>query len=550
MAVLVGALVFGGLTMVRGIGPATTTAAGAVIIGVNDGAGWGPGAASVILNAGIKSDRVEMGGGYSFATSSSDGFRNDVVIVGNTTDGTPLGQVDLNSWLSSAEAQVDSLPAGTLMEVGNEMYGKGNWSQDDPSKYGAMYAALANARPNAKLLFNAFGDYTDGGPWSQVNNGGGWLHDALAANPSLRTQVKGFTDHPYGAVNENSADDSGGQSLVALHNNAVSLGYPNTDQWYITEVGFNIGCSSTSCATDQQDQAGKVTTEMNFLLGLPYVRGIWWFQTHDYSGGNNWGLQNNDSTLRPSGVAYAGFARAEGNPNPTPTPTPTSTPTAKPTPTATPKPTATPTPKPTPTATPRPTPTPTPNPTVPAFPNPPKVTADGHGGLLIIGTGDTSWHMAYSKNTTGGASAYSWPDPLSTVTDYKPPTGTPCVSIMAMQGGTGHDDGKSGNGWSGWVCAQVAAPAPAFPNPPKVTSDGHGGLLISGTGDTSWHMAYSKDTTSGASGYSWPDPMSTVTDYTPPSGTPCVSIMAMQGGTGHDDGTSGNGWSHWVCATG
>src|ERR1700730_1751300 len=82
----------------------------------------------------------------------------------------------------------------------------------------------------------------------------------------------------------------------------------------------------------------------------------------------------------------------------------------------------------------------------PSFPNAPLVTPDGHGGLLISGTNDSYWHLAYGKSATGKASSYSYPDIPASTTDYIPPSGKPCVSVQAEQGGTGHVDGKLGPG--------------------------------------------------------------------------------------------------------
>jgi thermitase len=87
----------------------------------------------------------------------------------------------------------------------------------------------------------------------------------------------------------------------------------------------------------------------------------------------------------------------------------------------------------------------------------------------------------------------------------------------------------------------VQSTAPAFPNPPWVIPDGHGGLYINGTGDTNWNVALSTSATAGAKSYV--NLPSTVTDYTPPSATPCIAVLAVF------NGTQGNGWSPWVCAS-
>ena len=189
----------------------------------------------------------------------------------------------------------------------------------------------------------------------------------------------------------------------------------------------------------------------------------------------------------------------------------------------------------------------------PAFPSPPYVTPDGHGGFLISGTGANYWGMAFSKDAGGAVTSYLSPAIPAYTTDYDPPKGSPCVSMVAIKGGTGSSNGTNGNSWTPWVCAVgTGSPSPtpcfAFPDPPYVAPDGHGGLSICGTGDSYWGIAYSKDATSGASAYASPQIPATTTDYTPPSGTPCISIIPQQGGTATGGGTSGTVWSAWVCA--
>jgi hypothetical protein len=444
---LLAAMAVGGLTLSRGLGSVQATASSQVIIGVVNGAGYGPASSAALRNAGIGSARDE--GVSALQADLAAGFRNNSVIIGNTDDATPLNKVDIASWAQSAAAQVDQVPAGNVIEVGNEMYLKGNgWYNTgypngyaDPVSYAKMFSALATLRPNAPLLFDAFGDYQRAdGSWSQDAAGNGWLADALRAVPALKTQVKGFVSHPYGNVGDNSANDWGPGALVADHDYSVKLGYGNTDKWYLTEYGVNInGGSDCFNTSTQQGQADCLTKAFNFFLTLPYVRGIWWFQSRDYSGGNNWGVLNNDNSPRPSLAALAAFAKSSSASTPTPAPTVTATPTAAPT--------VTPTAKPTPVPTPAPASSP-----APAFPAAPRVALDGHGGFYVSGSGDSYWHIAYSTNKTSGASGYSWPDIPAATTDYTPPSATPCISVQAVQGGTGHADGTDGTGWSGWVC--------------------------------------------------------------------------------------------------
>jgi hypothetical protein len=100
-----------------------------------------------------------------------------------------------------------------------------------------------------------------------------------------------------------------------------------------------------------------------------------------------------------------------------------------------------------PPATPSPTATPLPS---PAFPKAPYVTLDGHGGVLISGSGDSYWGIAYSTSPLTNPSKYASPAiPASSSTfDYKVPAGyPPCISVEAIHGGNGYSGGTTGN-WS------------------------------------------------------------------------------------------------------
>lgn len=322
---------------------------------------------------------------------------------------------------------------------------------------------------------------------------------------------------------------------------------------------------------------------------------------------------------------------------------------------------------------------------LPAFPSAPFVTPDGHGGLLVEGTGDSYWGVAYyTSMSASNVSSYADPALSASTTDFVPPSGTPCVSVEAIQGSPGGEiaipsgtvsSGTSGwsvmyyvhqflgnaglteqanslyateDGWctadnsscgtfysetqkdynigeaisqlasvtwikgfwyfnlhnytesgvstswglystsSGdtaadqtpaWTAFQSAAmnaeaaypsefnlngasptptntppptatPLPAFPSAPLVSPDGHGGLLIQGTGDSFYGVAYYTSlTASNVDHYAYPAlTASTALDYVPPASTPCVSVEAIQGGTGKGDGTTG-GWSGRICAT-
>jgi|GEM_PF-2529201 len=274
--------------------PPTPPASPSVIIGVNDGSGWGPADAKRFVELGLNSERIgvpESGpAGWLteyLKTSEGNGFRDDTVIVGNTPDQEPLANVNIPEWTATTVREVKeaSENGATLLEVGNEMYLKGG--QAEPARYAEMFVSLANAVKSAgvtgaKLLFNSFGDYSKpGGEWSQMDSGNGWLHDALAAQPALKEDVGGFSDHPYGKAHEATPEHDGPAGMEEQHAFAVKLGFLNTD-YYLTEYGVEE--TSTPAA-----QAAAIKASYEEFTSDSYVKGIWYYQTHDDSTGK-WGL--------------------------------------------------------------------------------------------------------------------------------------------------------------------------------------------------------------------------------------------------------------------
>ena len=78
----------------------------------------------------------------------------------------------------------------------------------------------------ATLLFNSFG--------------AGWIPGAVKAQPSLKTLIDGFTNHPYGLAHENSGGKWGPGAMEQMHGEAVADGVANTS-FYVTEFGVEAG---------------------------------------------------------------------------------------------------------------------------------------------------------------------------------------------------------------------------------------------------------------------------------------------------------------------
>jgi ABC-type phosphate transport system substrate-binding protein len=276
-----------------------------VVIGANTGSGWGKRIGERLVEERIDSDRIEMGRD-SIAASQADGFSHQIVIVGNTPDSTPLSSINVTSWVKEALTQVEEVKAAGLhlCEVGNEMFLKGpregSYQQKEPAKYAEMYMALAHAVDTAKitgikLLFNAYGDYQlyEGGPFSQVASGHGWIGDAVAAQPELKSRVDGFTGHPYGKPKENRENDWGPGSTMVQHEQIVGLGFAHSNFW-ISEFGIeapgSTEGSSHNIALSEEEENNWAREVYGELTATGWVKGIWWYNSHDDSTAEKWGL--------------------------------------------------------------------------------------------------------------------------------------------------------------------------------------------------------------------------------------------------------------------
>jgi hypothetical protein len=283
---------------------------GKPILGIVGGSGSGPEVAHKVQGAGFKSERLEAGVYTSDRESYDNGFRNDQIIVGNIDDAKRLKSVRTATWVNATLVQVEEAVSFgyTLLEVGNEMYLKGGVSE--PVKYAEMYMALARAIDAAgihgvTLIFNSFGDYeTEAGGLSTLSGGGGWLGDALKAEPELKQRVSAFSTHPYGIPGTKYVNgDWGIEGLEAQHADVLSLGFAHTD-YYATEYG-----ESEASPSSPQIQAERIKLTYNKLLAMPYVKGIWYYQLHDDSTGK-WGLVSGVWEPRPALGVIETFIRA------------------------------------------------------------------------------------------------------------------------------------------------------------------------------------------------------------------------------------------------
>jgi hypothetical protein len=142
--------------------------------------------------------------------------------------------------------------------------------------YVSLHNAVTAAGVRATLLFNSFG--------------AGWIPGAVKAQPSLKTLIDGFTNHPYGLAHENSGGKWGPGAMEQMHGEAVADGVANTS-FYVTEFGVEdgIGPKPQVGSSGPAQQAERIKAVYNEFLATGYVKGCWYYQGHDDSTGK-WGL--------------------------------------------------------------------------------------------------------------------------------------------------------------------------------------------------------------------------------------------------------------------
>jgi hypothetical protein len=286
-----------------------------VIIGTNDGAGWGTAPAMTILAGHVTWTRVEIGTTTNTVPESlADGFKV-LAIAGNTADGTPLSQIEPAAWGAEVINELKTNPGAVIAEAGNEMYYKGGVA--NPVQYGKMYLAAVNdmkaAGIHIPLLFNMWGDYSGPNGFSSDSNGGGWLRDAVNGVPGLAAAIlaNGLSSHPYGALGE-SYDDDNGVSAVAVQESVAHAVLGSTPPFYVTEFGYALNyCGRTYGACSEAEQASKLRSAYRAFLADSHVRGIWVYQSHDDSSGQ-FGYMNHDNTTRPAFGVVSWFALEQG----------------------------------------------------------------------------------------------------------------------------------------------------------------------------------------------------------------------------------------------
>ena len=217
------------------------------------------------------------------ATSLADGCLPIVTI--NVRDSTLLADVSPSAYARGAKAIVDRVvadhPTVRTFELINEPWNKGPHRKSNASDYAnivkSTYEEVGSlGLAKVSLLVAGWGTYelvdSNGegtGKFSDTSRGGGWIHDVAALQPSLKETINGWTSHPYGAAEGPSAHhDTGMTATEDQRNDAGSAGFnlPGRNNWWITEVGFEIGGSGPESVTTEPEQAAETLRTLKRAL--------------------------------------------------------------------------------------------------------------------------------------------------------------------------------------------------------------------------------------------------------------------------------------------
>lgn len=289
------------------------SSAGKLVFGLNSNSSKGHSATWTAANIlGDRSDHLDVDYGESPATVSSavgtslaDGCTVPLVII-NTPESTVLHAINPATYAASVKAIVERVkadhPTVTTFELINEPPFKGPHRKSNAVDYAAIvkatYEACAGLLSTTTLLVAAWATYeivteagVQTGTFSDIHHEGGWLHDIAhsAHGPYLKEHVNGWVSHAYGAASgaANSEGTGGFASASDQHAKAVSEGFnaTGTNNWWITEVGFNIGGGGAEGVPTAAAQAAALQTILNTALGY-YTQG-WLKAIFIYDDGNS-----------------------------------------------------------------------------------------------------------------------------------------------------------------------------------------------------------------------------------------------------------------------
>lgn len=307
--------------------------------GINSAAYQSPDLMPTLVQGGVKYGRVDLG--YDFTSDAEDTAIFDfhttrgmaVQPILNFLDTTHVSTVDPTTFANWAVSRIEKFgPRGAYWagktpaqqalapdawEVVNEPDCKPCGSQAEPQAYAHLYMATYDAVKAAGLTVDAGGQirlgfYTIGdyqrpdGTWSQVDDGKGWLNDALAAEPRLRNAINaagGMVIHPYGAINQSTSYNYGWGRITLYHTMATNAGI--TAKEWVTEAGYQVGCTGDdTCVPDAATQSANVDQMVREVKARPYILMFDYFNAKDYT---EWrgGLFDSSGSARPAWNTYS-----------------------------------------------------------------------------------------------------------------------------------------------------------------------------------------------------------------------------------------------------
>ena len=196
--------------------------------------------------------------------------------------------VNVGAYVARAVADVRSDPSMAALEVLNEpggswFWGSGANSQTNATAYANLLKAVHEAFVTEGITTPILGSY-DGGE----DNAHTWGEKWWAAG---KAYVDGITMPPYCFVNQGSCYLTGSRSNVEAAE--AQTGAPV----YITEWGLNTS------EVSQSQQASGITSFIAWARSKVYIKATVYFNLVSYSGGNLWGVLEENLSKKPSWVA-------------------------------------------------------------------------------------------------------------------------------------------------------------------------------------------------------------------------------------------------------
>jgi hypothetical protein len=298
---------------------ASAASAAPMVWGV-DGGSVDNGHAATYTGANILGGRGFAGLDYEYTTSPATvsasvgeslaaGISVPLVII-ETPYETQLSSINPVTYATDATAIIKRVvtdhPSVKVFELINEPNERGVKFGSSKGSNAADYAVIvkdtyetvkAEGIAGVTLLAFAHGTYAKVGPggefveWSNNSEAGrGWIGDMLTAQPSLKKLINGWSIHPYGSpTGEEVNADSGFLTTKQLRAKVRAEKGSGAGNWWITEVGFNLGGEPPTGVKTEAEQSEKLSADLN--TAWTWHKAGWLHALYVYSDNDGgWGL--------------------------------------------------------------------------------------------------------------------------------------------------------------------------------------------------------------------------------------------------------------------